>query len=488
MNQGRRIALLVLIALMAVATYFVTRRRESAVPSQPGDAVAVTGPINVVLITYCTVRADRLGAYGYELADTPNLDALAREGVVFESHYSQASYSGGSFATMVTGKYGCGHGVFDHPGTISECQATMGEMLKGAGYRTGAFLTHPFLYRKYGFARGFDEFSVRKEAVGIQAGNAVQWIRRQKDEPFFLWFQTDVPHFPYNVPKQLVRDRGKPLDLAINRHGELHGATSRSAGELMFDFDRFGYSEGQLESVLVAYDATVSYADRLTGRILDALKESGAWDRTLVIMTSDHGDCHGEHNIYFNHAANLYEPVIRVPLMIKFPGGAFGGLRPGEVTRHIDLLPTVAEAVGAAYGGSVDGEPLQQVIDGSSDRRVAFAESGVLRASRVGLPHYRQYVEGVAGKWRMVRDGRYKLICIPGSPDDSADTGCRYELYDLEADPAESRNLSDKLPAERERLAGLLARWFECYDSADTAPGERTEVEIEELRSLGYID
>ncbi len=144
-------------------------------------------PPNIVLITFCTVRADRLGAYGYELADTPMLDALAAESVVFDSHYAQASYSGGSFATILTGKYCCGHGIFDHPMAMVDEQVTAAQVLREAGYHTAGFVTHSYLRKKYRYDLGFEEFSVRERA-GKQADAAVDWIGEHRHEPFFLWY------------------------------------------------------------------------------------------------------------------------------------------------------------------------------------------------------------------------------------------------------------------------------------------------------------
>jgi len=470
-----------------------------------------------VLITFCTLRADRIGCYGYEHADTPNMDALARDGVVFDNHYTQASFSGGSFATILTGRYCSGHGVFDHPRPLAEDNVTIAEVLRDRGYRTAAFVTHSFLKAALGFNQGFETFRMGKRP-GRQSQLAAQWIDGHAQERFFLWYQAEPGHYPYSGPRDLIRKAALPLDTAINRHAKTHGRDKRSLGRLMFEFESFGYTRHQFDSAMVLYDATVSFADRQVGRIVGQLKKSGLYEQSLIVVTADHGDCHGEHDVYFNHASNLYEPTVHVPLILHWPQSGPGRLvgampkrsagmpapssadslrRIAAVTRHIDLLPTLAEAAGAAVPQQVDGLGLLPLLTGEAPPREAFAESAVLRPERAGLAHYRQYLPGVPGKWRMIRSGDYKLICVPGenpvaadlrvgrSPQESSPT---FEVYNLAADPQESHNLAEELPDLTRTLADKLEAWFARYDTADTTPREPTPEELEQLRSLGYID
>lgn len=469
-RRARWVAGLLLVIGAGVALWSV--QPEPAPEPKPLD------PPNIVLITFCTSRADRLGCYGYEAADTPNFDRLAGEGVVFENHYTQASFSGGSFASILTGRYCFGHGVFDHPHELESKNVTLAELLKSAGYRTAGFVTHLFVAPRLQFGQGFDTFERRAKPRRV-AEQAVDWIDRQAQGPFFLWFQIQPSHYPYRGPAYLIRADARPVDATINQHPQ------RDRSRLMFEFDSFCYSESQMASVLALYDATVSHCDRLTGLILDALERRGELDKTLVMVTADHGDLHGEHDIYFNHAANLYEPTVRVPLIVRLPRSQHAGLRIADVTRNIDLLPSLAESAGVTVPDTVDGQSLWPVIDGIAPPRDAFAESGVFRSSRVGLTHYRQYLPGTEGKWRMLRRGPYKLIAIPG---EGTGRGFAYELYDLRADPAETHNLSESLPKVRVELAESLARWFQGYQRLKVSPQELNPQDVEDLKSLGYID
>lgn len=328
------------------------------------------------------------------------------------------------------------------------------------------------------FDQGFDTYSRRVKPRRL-TDEAVDWIDRQEPGPFFLWFQIHPTHYPYHGPKDLIRKDARPVDSTINWHPP--GKRSR----LMFDFDSIGYTESQLASVLALYDAAVSHSDRLTGLILDALERRGELDETIVIVTADHGELLGEHDIYFNHAANLYEPTVRVPLIIRLPHGKRAGLRIPDVTRNIDLLPSLAKSACVPVPDTVDGQSLWPVMDGAAPPRDAFAESGIFRSDRVGLPHYRQYLPGPDGKWRMLRRGRYKLICIPG---EGPDQGLAYELYDLRADPAEAHDLSESRPALRDDLAKSLAQWFQGYQTLDAAPQDLEPQDFDDLRSLGYVD
>ncbi len=482
----RRGLVFVTLACLAVATTAAILARRTS--NRTADALApprteASGP-NVVLVTFCTLRADRIGCYGYDRADTPNFEVLAKGGVVFDAHYTQASFSGGSFASIMTGKYCFEHGVFDHPRRLADEHVTLAELLTAAGYQTAAYITHKFAAAKFNYNQGFGTYS-RDRNARQQVEEAARWIAEHADRPFFLWYQAQPGHYPYRGPKHLIPPDAEPIDFTINQHNKVYGETARGRGRLMFDFPSLGYTAQQFASMMTLYDVTVAMADRMLGDLGQALKSAGVLDNTLIIATADHGEAHGEHGYYFNHAANLYEPAVRVPLIIRLPQKRLAGRRVAAVTRNIDLLPTIADVVGLEPPANLPGQSLIPMAEGPAPPRDAFAESGLFRDTRAGLPDYRLYVPGVDGKWRMIRRGDYKLICVPGERDDGQAT---YELYNLVSDPQETQNLADAEPAVRGELAAALEAWFSAYIGVSTAPADLDPEDLDELRSLGYID
>ena len=461
----------------AVWAIFAVRGSQSERGIQPAKRP------NVVLISFCTLRADRLGCYGYPQARTTYLDALAGDGVTFDAHYTQASFSGGSFASILTGRYCCGHTVFDHPMFLPDENVTMAEMLGEAGYRTAAFVEHPIMAPKFNYQQGFEIYNSTGPAEEL-VRQAAAWIRQHSTERFFLWYQAKPTHFPFEFPPQLIRPVEGGIDPAIWRSPSAGLGSPPARGRLMFDFESLNYTPRQFASAMAAYDASVSFCDELAGGIISQLADSGLTESTAIIVVSDHGDEHGEHGFYFNHDANLYEPTVRVPLIISLPGGRHAGGRVRPVTRNIDLLPTVAELAGVAPPPGVDGLSLLPVLAGEGDPRDAFAESRPFHESRAGLANYRQYIPGIPGKWRMIRRGDYKLICIPAEADGAA----AYELYDLARDPAETNNLAGQLPEVCRDLAQSLDQWFAGYEGTNTTPRRLDEADLDALRSLGYIE
>jgi arylsulfatase A-like enzyme len=375
--------------------------------------------------------------------------------------------------------------VRDHPQTLPQENVTLAEMLSAAGYRSAAFVTHPFVAPEHDFDQGFEFYHHRRRYAKRQAAQAVAWIKKHADEPFFLWYEAKPTHYPCWAPKELMRPEALPVDLAISRHSNDRRAPEGLLGRLMFEFESLDYTDHQFASMMAFYDAAVSFCDRLTGMIVDQLRASGVLDNTVVIVVADHGDAHGEHGLYFNHSSNLYQPTVRVPLIVRLPGGQRAGQRVGTVTRNIDLVPTLADLAGVAVPPGVDGASLLPVLDGKDQPRDAFAESGVFRQSRAGLANYRQYSPGPAGKWRMIRRGNYKLIHIPGQTGLRADD---YELYDLAADPLEQFDLAQRSPDVVERLAGALAEWFGNYSHTAVTPAAPDQDETDDLRALGYVD
>ncbi|MBA3886435.1 MAG: sulfatase [Acidobacteria bacterium] len=302
-----------------------------------GGAPADQRPRNVLLITLDTVRADRLGAYGYAGARTPHLDALASRGVRFDDAVAPSPITGPSHAAMFTGLYPGRLGVRDNATTpLPDDAVTMAELLSDRGFATGGFIGAFILDRPYGFGQGFEHFgsgftSVEsgRETNAERRGDAVvddaiAWLSSlPADRPFFGWVHLYDAHADYAAPEP------------------------------------FGSQFAERP-----YDGEIAFVDAQVGRLLEALRARGALDETLVIAIADHGEALGDHG-EDEHGVFLYDEVIRIPWIVAGPG-ARPGLVVGEQVRAIDLLPTVLEALEIPGPDGLDGETLWALLGGGS--------------------------------------------------------------------------------------------------------------------------
>ena len=399
------------------------------------NTAAQRRPADVVLITLDTVRADRIGVYGYKAAATPNFDRLAGEGVRFDDATVHAPLTAPSHASILTGVYQSRLGVRDNgaaplPGSAS----TLAEVLAAAGFRTGAFVGAFVLDRAYGFAQGFEHFDAdfgrfesglkqqaqRRAAQVVDA--AIRWVAGlPAGDRMFLWVHLYDAHTPYSPPAPYMR--------------------------------RFARSP---------YDGEIAYVDAQLGRLLDALRRAGRYDGAIVTALADHGESLGEHG-EDEHGFFVYDAVLRVPWVFRLPGGASASIV-REQTRAVDLVPTVLDVLDLSAPPGLDGESLLPLMQGTArpEVPVSYAESFFPRL------HFGW------SELRAVRDGEWKLVDAP-----------RPELYALRTDPREVRNVA----SDRERLvAGLQSEVAKIRKSEveSSAPPPDRET-LERLRSLGYV-
>ncbi|HEV3484323.1 MAG TPA: sulfatase-like hydrolase/transferase, partial [Vicinamibacterales bacterium] len=397
-------------------------------------ATAQRRPSDLILITLDTVRADRLGAYGYKSASTPHLDRLAAEGVRFDDATVHAPLTAPSHASLLTGMYPHRVGVRDNGAApLPDGVTTIAEVLRSGGYRTGAFIGSFVLDRAYGFAQGFETFdadfgrydSGLQQQAQRRAGDvvdaAVAWLERiPASERVLLWVHLYDAHTPYTPPAQYRA--------------------------------RFAKSP---------YDGEIAYVDTSVGRLLDTLRRTGRYDQSVVTAIADHGESLGEHG-EAEHGFFVYDAVLRVPWILRAPGVAPRVVR--EQTRAVDLVPTVLELLNVRVPAGFDGESLVGVVSGTPRQAVpvSYAESLFPRL------HFGW------SELRAVRDGEWKFIEAP-----------RPELYALKTDPRERQNVA----VERERLArGLRAEVARFQKQERDAPSAQPDAEtLERLRSLGYV-
>jgi arylsulfatase A-like enzyme/Tfp pilus assembly protein PilF len=424
--RSPRLALVAIVCLAAGAAVWWSTRESSFALARDGDR-------NVLLVTIDTLRADVLSSYGGP-ASTPRLDALAARGARFTFAHAHAVVTLPSHASLLTGVYPYDHGVRDNNGyRVRSNQQTIATRLKQHGFATGAFVGGFPLDQRFGLNAGFDVYDDRIAEVGSTVdfalperradavvSSAVAWTGAQSSK-WFAWVHVFDPHAPYAAPEAFA-----------SRYPD-----NPYAGE-------------------------VAWTDHALAPLLDRL--AALPRRTLVIVTSDHGESLGDHG-ELTHGIFAYESTLRVPLIVAEIGG--GGSPPKGVTidtpvRHIDVVPTVLDAVEAGAGDSLPGASLREVIArGRGDDRPSYFEAMTANLSRGWAP-----LRGVIA-------GHDKYIDLPVQ-----------ELYALALDPREQQNLA--VP-RRERTEVLLNTLRELNMAPPALPGEETSAVRDRLRALGYV-
>jgi arylsulfatase A-like enzyme len=449
---------------------------------------------NLVLIVADALRPDHTGAYGYDRPTTPNMDRLAKESVLFRTALASAAFTLPSMATLFTSLQPMEHGVRSHldPSGTGDFLGpefhTLAERLKDRGYGTGAVVSNSLFLLKKGFDQGFDHFDAgRRRDAGPTTDAALSWLQRQSDTaPFFLWVHYIDPHWPYDAPRDFARpfvhnDRGQ-----FQRMVRAFDESRLKSDQIYFEnsLDEDGVLRGIAE-----YDNEVAYMDQHLGRLVDYLKSSGLYENTVIAVVSDHGEALGEHDLYFAHSFYLYDEIQRVVMMLKAAGKA-GPRSVDEPVRLLDLMPTLYSLLDLAPENGMAGRDLAPLCRGRGMTAgppdpPAYAESEPRYVNRKGAFRYpyrkRIHGTGIQSKWRMIRTRDHKLIFIPGEG---------MELYDLQADPGEEKNIFD----ERPDLAGLLGPILEQWVADDPgvkpgkagAPGQGDAEAVRLIREMGY--
>jgi arylsulfatase A-like enzyme len=413
-------------------------------------------PPNLILVSLDTLRADRIGCYGYERATTPGLDELAREGVLFETAVTTAPWTLPSHASMLTGLYPHHHGAIRPRGLLARRYLSLAELLADRGYAAAAFTGGGHISDRFGFGQGFHPYEMlRDTSTAATVGRALHWLEEEASSPFFLFLHTYEPHMPY-------RDR--------------HFANEAEAGRVGPSFERDDLMDLRAGTWVPApeerryisdlYDGDARSTDAALARLWQWLRERGELDRTMIIVASDHGEELFERHIRqsVRHGHTLYDELIRVPLIIRFPPIFSGGRRVEEPASLVDVVPTVAAAFGLRWPARTDGRDLSSLgAGGAAGRR-----EGVLTEAL-----------GSGAQRRSFRTARYKLIAtLDAAPGEE-------ELYDLVADPGETRNIALSEPGLASRFRSLLAS-FDPLEITEEEASIDQELE-DQLRALGYV-
>lgn len=435
--SGKRFLVPVLqLALLGSLLFSACSRFSPAAPS-------------VLLIVIDTIRPDRIGCYGSTTVQTPSIDRLASEGVLFENGFTQAAYTLPSMSTIMTSLYPYRHQVRSNRMNLSEEFGTLAELFQSAGYRTGAILGSAVLDGDRNLSQGFDHYddsfpekltvySETLKKAGIALGSnaerrandvtdrALEWATDHNGKPFFLFAHYFDPHSQYDPPPPF-RERYKGRN----------------------------------------YDGEVAFTDQEIGRLIDGLREAGYEENLLVVLTGDHGEGLGDHG-EANHGFFVYDQTIRIPLIIKYPGYVNPGTRTGKLVSAVDILPTIAELLRLKPPHPVDGHSMAGIF-----RDENFNGEPVYSEAFSGYFHY---------GWsptRSIRTDKWKYVEAPVK-----------ELYNIGDDPGETTNLYDSDNEIAIRLERIMRKHLIDESRVlpiKSGPDTMSEVQKARLEALGYV-
>ncbi len=422
------------------------------------SALAFAVPPNIILITLDTTRADRMGFLGSERGLTPNLDALAKQSVVFTRAYAQVPLTTPSHAALLTGTYPQFSHLEDLGALLRPELPYLPDLLHKHGYHTAAFLGAYILdpaATAPGFQRGFDVYdanfhqrkpgedrykSVERRAEDV-ANRALGWLSHHQQRPFFIWLHFYDAHDPYDPPEPF----------------KTHYASE-------------------------PYDGEIAYTDSIVGSFVEVLRKHGLYQNSVIAIAADHGEAFGEHGEE-RHGMFLYDETIHVPLLLKLPAGRLGGKRVEERVALAEVAPTLLEAGGIPAPATMQARSLFPLMDAAKiDRAKMDAAKSAAddKGKTLERPIYSEtnYAHRAFG-WSELhswRTGKYLYVEAP-----------KRELYDQSSDPDSIKNLAPAAKAVADTLESQLADFQQKTSSVRTEPTKLDPTQAEKLRALGYL-
>lgn len=500
-----RTALIVVVVLGVGANALALRSARSRSVNGPRGEAAPGAP-NIVVVLIDTLRADHVGTYGYARPTTPHIDRLAQDAVVFEQVFAQGPWTKPSVASLLTGTYVHRHGVVTSRDALGDAHFTLAQALRERGYFTAAFSANPWITREFGFDRGFDHFEGPR-AMGMQLTNFYRltarvqrrlgrlgwrndlsglllqasgrvnptnaerdrtlveqfadWIASAPPAPFFVYVHLIGAHDPYDPPEEYA---------ALFRPAGVERAPRLPPPRVQSIFERAqAMAEPERAALIAQYDGAVRFADAMAGRVWEEIERRGFAGRSVLVLCADHGEEFLEHGNW-RHGNQMYQEVVRVPLIVRRPGQAGGQVRRTDPAMLVDLFPTLLGMAGGGRPGGLDGQNL--FLSPSPDRPI-YAE------------HWR--FEGGEYSSRAVLKNGLKLI---HTRDNARGGQRREELYELGEDPGEQRDrmldaeviFGDRAEDLRTSLASLGA----LSTSGRVPQVKIAEATCERLKALGY--
>ncbi len=454
---------------------------------------------NIILIVIDAARADHFSCYGYHKGTTPHIDGIAEEGVLYEQAISPAGWTLPAHTSIFTGLHVSRHGVHNENQVFDDHFATLPEVLKMNGYQTVGICRNDWISEATGLIRGFADFhdlhydkwkrKIRKFVNSLRVNGkdswsyeinrtAKQWIRRNhRQAPFFMFVHYSQLHLPYWIPApyntKFLPD-GMTYEAARNVN---QNPKAFYAGEV-----HMGPEEFEISRAL--YDCSLSYQDMIVGQFFDFLKKKKILNNTIFIITSDHGESLGDHN-HFDHYYVLYDALLRVPLIIRFPEVFAPGVREKAMVQTLDILPTLKELLGLNDPklNDLQGIPLPPVKGGKATREFTISERFMdLNGLKKSYPDrdLSHLIPFEKDRKIAIRTEKYKLILSENYES---------ELYDLQSDPREEHNIIHVKKHIADELKTKIAGWRKSFTPASNQgkEAEFDEAVRKRLEALGYL-
>lgn len=428
---------------------------------------------NVIILLIDALRADRLSCYGNSRNTTPNIDRFARDSVVFTQAISQATFTKTSISSLFTSLYPYQHGVYggntrDSENNITSDvlggeETTLSEVLLRNGFLTVAWVHNPHLRSFMGFSQGFVEYHDRPEGIEGINKRFTRWLDGTgKWHRFFAYIHYLDLHDPYR-PKP-------PYDRMYGVYSDVYKGVDLKNWDAYLEEVREGkrrLGKRDVDQLLAYYDGQLTYIDGQIGALLEELKREGIYDKTLIILTADHGDGFMEHG-FISHSYKPYDELLRVPLIIKFPKSMYAGKVVRSQVRLIDVMPTILDYLGIRVEGEMSGFSLINYLDGSrnKDGRIDFPEYSVGEHNTERISYI------------VIRTEKYKYIDYPDRKD---------EFYDLSVDPKEQNNIIDEREGDAEIFRKIALRVAQERKEKNTKKAVLDKKTVEELKALGYV-
>ncbi len=417
---------------------------------------------NVIFIVVDTLRADHLGCYGYPRPTSPTIDRLAKEGVLFEKAISQSSWTWPATATLLTGLYPYTHGVTKAEQCyLAQRLPCAGEIFQGEGFRTKGVSANPLICEAQNFDQGFEELvEIFHEPAEVVNEHAIPYLRAQGDERFFLYLHYMDPHYPYAPPEEDLRHFREGRD--GEKDNKIYKAIAEAKNQVVLQ--KFA---GEVQYLTDLYDGEIRHFDNHLEKLLNVLTETGLSEKTILVITSDHGEELFEHG-RVGHARTLYTEVIHVPLILHAPF-LFPAKRIDGLVETIDVLPTLLQLAAVKQNASaMQGRVLPIGDESVSRRKYAFSTTAMGHPNGLGL-----YMNQ-----NTIQSEDWKLFYRPA-------TGKSF-LYNKKSDEAEQHPISGEAKVV-ESLWKEVTNWMRDTHKEHAHRAVSRNVQ-DNLNELGYVD